>query len=437
MNKKEETSIMNKKLIGEFESAYVRLKKNGYSYANYSFSLSVFIIRLYNSLISDNTRKVFFLSREGEFLKELFDCYCEIIKHNYSIKTEYVYVSRQSTFPATLSSELDNECFLRLFKNYPNMSIAAFLKNIGFLKKDINEIETLVTFNLNKIIKGFQNSDEFKYLKKLPIFRKKYIETVLRSKSMLVDYLSQLNFFESEKVGIVDVGWKGSIQDNIYLSIDCKKIIKGYYIGLVGDVATDKQNQKKGLLFADYPINSKYYDIWCYDSHFFERFLSASHPSTKGYCRNKDRGEIIPLFNEFVGEKKNYSIIRPIQLLCKEQFIVITKKYSELSIGIEEFEKVALYYHIKMLTGVNSSNMRLQKVMKEGQEENFGLQQSNKEHLNNSFSAINILRQIKKIKMIRNSVLVMALLNSKRLFGLSVIISRFQKPKMLRKIKNV
>jgi hypothetical protein len=230
-------------------------------------------------------------------------------------------------------------------------------------------------------------------------------------------------------VAIIDVGWKGSIQDNISLACDKSIVIKGYYIGLSGDVYTDIFNQKKGILFADYPIKSVHYDIWSFDSHFFERLLTASHASVRTY-RNKD-GNVIPIYNEHGQEKNNYILIKPIQDKILLQSDRLYEHFRSLELTSSEKEKLMAKYHITALTHVNASNMKLQFELLYGQEENFGVQSSNKNIFKEALSFLNLLKQIrKKYKMIKNPVLIMEILNSKGLYFLSALIIRLQERKL-------
>ena len=129
-NKKFNRDINCKKVLTQLMNTE---HKNGISYANYSFMLFKFISALYNKLLLHSDRKVFFLAREGELLKQLFDRYCEYMQVQFGspcIKSEYLYVSRQATYPASLKC-LEEEQFETLFKEYSALSIESFLTNIG------------------------------------------------------------------------------------------------------------------------------------------------------------------------------------------------------------------------------------------------------------------------------------------------------------------
>lgn len=72
------------KKIKQFGSHYKELNEifdrfgDNYNYSNHAFPLFLFTRRLYNELETRNVKNVFFLAREGLFLKKLFDKYSEI-----------------------------------------------------------------------------------------------------------------------------------------------------------------------------------------------------------------------------------------------------------------------------------------------------------------------------------------------------------------------
>lgn len=404
------------------------------SYTNYSFSLYLFVERLYNELIKEGIRSVFFLSREGEYLKKLFDAYCGKNEVKNNIDSKYLYVSRQSTFAASLKDTLDREDFSRLFFQYNNMSINAFLKNIGISENNRMLLQNELAYDFEDTIEDFRNSNEYLQLIALPLFSKLFYETVKTAKAGLLRYLNEQGFFADDKVALVDVGWKGSIQDNISRASAERNTIKGYYLGLVGDVVTNAYNQKKGLIFADYPIKTDFFEIWNFDSHFYERLLTASHPSTKGYAQAD--GKMVPIFNEHGKEKKNYELIKPLQDAIFYQYKKLIEFWGEEGWSEEEKLKLVLRYHILAMTRVTAENMRFQLTLLKGQEENFGQQTSNENLITNHYSGTNIVKRIrKKYKSLKDPVIIARVLSYKGMFSLSAAIIRLSGKKMLKRLE--
>lgn len=405
--------------------------KNGLSYANYSFMLFRFIESLYIELIKHDDRKVFFLAREGELLKKLFDIYCQLLNKEYGmnrIDSDYLYVSRQATYPASLKG-LEEETFETLFHQYPEMSMDAFLTNIGFSEKAKKEMKKIFPNEYDRTMDDFGRSEIYEKLRNNVDFQKQYSIVVSEKKELLQSYLKQHGFFESKSAVIVDVGWKGSIQDNLVKCIEKSVVVRGYYCGLNNNAKFDSKNQKYGLVFSEYPYRTTNYSIWSYDANFMERLLTASHASTKGY--KKIEGKITPIFNEFGSEELNYNLINPVQNEMVSQFKKCIDMFYNLPILSNELEEFLTVSHIRCCCEIYRSNLELQQKLLEGQMENFGFQIKSGERLKKVFSIKNILMKIGgNHKLLKNMPLAVRVLNNHRLYGLSLCLMRLEKRRL-------
>lgn len=416
------------KVISELQSQEDR---NGLSYANYSFMLFKFIELLYNELVKNDDKKVFFLAREGELLKKLFDIYCNYVYEEYDmpcIDSDYLYVSRQATYPASLKV-LEEETFDTLFCQYPQMSIEAFLTNIGFSEEAKNEVREVFPNEYDKTVDNFRTSDIFERLRNSTIFQKKYNTIISGKRELLQAYLRQHGFFENKEAVIVDVGWKGSIQDNLVKCIEQSVTVRGYYCGLNNNAKYDSKNQKQGVIFAEYPYRTSNYSIWSYDANFMERLMTASHASTRGY--KEIEGKIEPIFNEFGSEELNYKLIKPVQNAIVSQFEKFIHVIYNLPMLSDELEEFLTLSHIRCCCGIYRSNLELQQKLLEGQMENFGFQVKSGDRLKKAFSIKNILMKIgENHKLLKNIPLAVRVLNSHKLYGLSLCLMRLEKRRL-------
>lgn len=400
-------------------------KENNSLYSDYAFFFYLFNKRLYNSVLNDGIKKLYFLSREGEFLKKLFDDYCNSLHEIFGlpiVETGYLYVSRQSTYAPSLCEALECETFDKLFDEYPNMSVNSFCNNIGVLETDILELSKQLNMNFDCEIADFKNSNEFYTLINNQMFINLYHKTVVDRKKCFTNYIRSNGICENDTIAIVDVGWKGSIQDNIYKA--CKNLkIYGYYCGLKNNAQVNDDNKKFGLMFAQTPYKSRDYDIWSFDGNFMERLLTASHASTKRY---EFAGEkCLPLFGDFDSEKQNYELIKPIQDAIRN------KQKSIISIAAKSpsFDNDIYCYaknkHMNIFKNVNKSHMRLQAMLLRGQMENFGYQKTAGNQMKSSMSTGKIVKRLKEnIKLLKNDLLVAHVLFMKGIYGLSAYFYR-------------
>ena len=151
-------------------------------------------------------------------------------------KTYYCYVSRKSTFMPSLS-HIEDENFERLFRQYINISTYEFLISCGFSNEKIKYIEAFIpSIDFYKKTEDFPNSIEFTTLKNSKQFCEMFNEQNDEQKRNFLNYLASINFFDSTSL-LVDVGWKGTIQDNIsamlHLDMDNLKSMD-IYVNLSG-----------------------------------------------------------------------------------------------------------------------------------------------------------------------------------------------------------
>ncbi|KIM05596.1 MAG: hypothetical protein KN64_03720 [Sulfurovum sp. AS07-7] len=286
-------------------------------------SLYLFIDKLFKYSKNEKISNIYFLAREGEFLKKLFDMYINYNGGN-EFKTYYCYVSRKSTFIPSLS-HIEDEKFERLFRQYVNISTYEFLISCGFSDEKIKDVETCVpNIDIYKKTEDFPNSIEFAYLKDSKQFCEIFNDQNDEQKRNFTNYLESINFFDSTPL-VVDVGWKGTIQDNISAMLN-ETLIKGAYLGLTDFASISDTNQKIGLLFE--PHNC--FDSTTVNSAFnearalYEVFLGASHGSTLSYDNAfnpvlDDNSEELNIFNSFIKPLQDEALV-VFENLCKHMY---------------------------------------------------------------------------------------------------------------------
>ena len=91
-------------------------------------TLFYFIQKLHDALVEQGVEQVYFLSREGQPLKRMFDMYRE--RAGGRITSHYLEVSRRSTLLPSLGP-LAEENFETLFRQYRRISLLEFLSSLG------------------------------------------------------------------------------------------------------------------------------------------------------------------------------------------------------------------------------------------------------------------------------------------------------------------
>ena len=262
-----------------------------------------FISKLHKKMIQDDVQIALFCSREGQLLKRLFDIYQDtFLGENQKICTEYFYVSRRSTLYSSFTS-LENEEFEMIFRQYKKITLQNFLLNLNFAN---NEITSICQDLKEKPTYVLTVDDHLlEKLKKHPQFITKFNKEK-KDSQLLRDYIERLTKNQNE-VYLVDVGWKGTIQDSIKKALPDKRIV-GYYLGLMLNVySVENKTDKTGLLFSDYPNKSEFYDIVSRNFEFYEDIFVADHGPVLKY---KKDSEIIPILED---DKKHVSIYQAVK----------------------------------------------------------------------------------------------------------------------------
>lgn len=385
----------------EVEAQLKRISKSDVSgilgYSNYCFLLYLYAERLHKELTREKIQDIYFLSREGEFLKKVFDLYLE--KHgNETIHTHYLYVSRKATYPASLNP-LGVEQFA-LLRKYPQLSVSDFLENIGMAS--VSEQLQMDQTEICKPIQDFFNSSTFLSLCAREDFQQLYESSRIKYHNIFRHYCAQEGMTAGHTVAIADVGWNGTIQDNICNSLENLDCV-GYYIGITNSAFITTNRKKNGLIFAQNPIDSHDMDLWQYDHVFLERLLWASHGATDHYQESR-KNMVIPVLKEYVSEEKNYEKILPVQQAILQKISQICNSIQKSCYSAEFLYELFLDIHLRTLYLVNNQQLELQRSMIAGQMQNFGHLSTAGDSIGNTFSKNNILKKAwKRLNLLKNT----------------------------------
>lgn len=323
------------------------------------FSLFYFIEKLHTTLLKKGAKNVFFLSREGEYLIRLFELYQKYQGFTglQYINAHYFLVSRKSTFLPSLKT-LSEENFEILFRQYRNISIYDFLSSLNFEQNDMDEISRMIQMNLHNKEDEFPTSIAFEKLINCDLFKVIYEKSRIEQNKNFNKYLDLFEVdVNKEGLNIVDVGWKGTIQDNIFRILDKQVAVNGYYLGLVAAGDAKEGNNKEGLIFSGVPYKSQYYDIYNENRALFEIILGASHGSANKYI---DKGDFIDVETKHQDEELKLfkEVIQPLQVKIEVLFIKICNVLCKRHFEENDFEYIFARIHAKMIFFPNKKQLK-------------------------------------------------------------------------------
>lgn len=268
--------------------------------------LYAFCIWLHSYLISNNIKKVLFFSRDGLILKKAYE-----LMYGESDSLYYFYASRRALIVPAFKYCKSLEEMLNMIFLEDKISVKKVLKNLGLeIDDDILTKALEYDISLDKIISldDVMNCDSKEY-KFLDLFYSRIIDESEKENEALVFYLKSIVENES-KIGIVDIGWFGNMQNSLERIINNEKLnidLYGYYVGLNPNNIYQNHYNMEGFLFD----NKKNIDIFEYERRYnsiFETMFSATHPSLKKY--NLIDNNIDFIFKENDNDDKKNELIQ-------------------------------------------------------------------------------------------------------------------------------
>ena len=230
---------------------------------------------LHEEIIKNNIEKLFFLSRDGSIMRKAYELL-------YDDETTYMYASRRALIVPSLWKTTSVNDMLSMMNLPKSIKLIYLLERLGISHNDLIKLkkynlELYKDYNLDKLI---NNKDFINYLES----RKDEIERNSRIEyNNLIKYLNNISF--SGNIGIVDIGWYGSMQNALERLLG--QNIIGFYLGIHTKRKT-QTNRMHGFLFESNKNIELDYDEYLFNS-ILEFAFSTFHGSTKRY---KDDGTV-------------------------------------------------------------------------------------------------------------------------------------------------
>lgn len=277
----------DKRRLQSIVNTLYRNSKKGTStpYTEYIVFYHTFVERLYETARKNNIKDLFFLSREGQYLKRLFDSYQEFayIGKSKKINTHYLKISRHAALQISLKN-LGDEPFTFLQKKFRNLSIDDFLLAINCPNELRSQIILELKIDGKAKVTSFFNSEIFKTLKENKRFKDYYDDHRKISHKAFKAYINSFHIdFRKEGINLVDIGWGGTMQEAIYEFFDCEIPISGFYFGLNEIYNIQPKTKRYGLNFSLMPYADYHDNILMANLQLYEQFSAADHGSAIDY----------------------------------------------------------------------------------------------------------------------------------------------------------
>lgn len=256
---------------------------------------------IHKTKIEKKIEKLFFLSRDG-FL--IYKAYKKLYP-NEAIK--YVYVSRRSLTVPLIHIQRNIEDVFSVIPTYLYTSVGTIIDRLGLNSSKYSSIIEKYGLSLETQMTKEEYLSNEKFLSFYRTVKEEIYNNSEEEFGNLIKYLDSIEF--KGNVGIVDLGWYGTIQKSLEKIVDMCHLnasIIGLYIGI-----SLKSENALGFVYSSRD-SSKKLDLFCFKS-LIELFLSANHGSLKKYIKNG--GFNFSNFEYDINEKtrKDYETIVEIQ----------------------------------------------------------------------------------------------------------------------------
>ncbi len=245
-----------------------------------------FVLDTLEKAASEDIKQIYYLTREGVFLKNIHN---EILKkRSYpNIKARLLEVSRVSTFFVSLP-KFEKQYLDRMWRQYKVQTPLSFFKSLNIETNELDEY--FEKYNIDIYKKSNLSKDQnFTLLIKDQNFQKKITRILENRKELFTSYLDSKGIQNDyKKYMVVDLGWRGSIQDNIAYFLNNCQII-GNYLGLHPSYYTPPNNVIKYAYGPNYiQDNTEVLDIvnW---TGIWEMLTNSPKGSIHTYVKKEDK----------------------------------------------------------------------------------------------------------------------------------------------------
>jgi len=231
----------------------------------------------------DGVKKIFFLSRDGQIIRDVFDLITQT--QSPAILGKYLYVSRQSLLLPAMGEDLEKELGWILAPTHI-LTTRMILSRVGI---DIDALPPTLTLD------GFRSQkdanlrgperEQFRHLLTSSDLMPHILSARNKARKNILNYFKQEGLLDGDPFAIVDIGWNGTLQRSISrileLAMPSPPPIHGYYMGIRSRNIHKPSDTMSACFWDENSLQEL--DELGYFIPMLELFVSATHPGVVGY----------------------------------------------------------------------------------------------------------------------------------------------------------
>ena len=210
-----------------------------------------FVLDVMERALQDQVQRLYFLTREGVFFLKIYEALAAHHALGFEVKPgSLLNVSRLATFAASLRDFSIKE-MMRLWTLYSVQSLGALFRTLGLDPKAFEALTLQHGLTLDDpITYPWQHGGVIAFFEDQTV-QDLILPFLQEKRNVLLAYLEAEGLpSEKARIGIVDIGWRGSIQDNLALMHPHLEMV-GYYLGLNGFLNEQPLNAPKWAFGPD------------------------------------------------------------------------------------------------------------------------------------------------------------------------------------------
>lgn len=319
-------------------------------YERLAFIILSFSLFILATAREKKCKKIYFFTREGVFFKKAFDLLCKEIPNIFSLlETEILPISRVASLALRFNESDEFLGFKDAITQYGS-DLSTFLSFFNLKEKH------------HELVKKFHDVKAILSNQHDPLVRN-LINDIADKKNRAEAFLASINF-DAEPSVIVDIGWRGSIQDSL-MSRASNQIQHGCYLGLF-EFYPGQLDRKKSAIIFDNNKGNKFEQKWTRKGvAFMETIFNAMDGSVVDYINNR------PMRKNNDCETDSFKTLSVSQDYIIEEYskIIVLLRCGHIQIG--DVNNLAVESYKKLVT--NPSREIADFYLESIQNESFGL----------------------------------------------------------------
>jgi hypothetical protein len=270
-------------------------------YAALGPMLTGFMLWLGRQAKRDGISRLFFLSREGWILKQVYDALH--VSDSCAVPTFYLYASRRATRVASLQTKGDVLALAgQPFRS--GISVGELLNSrFGLVPTDIGvEVWSECGYTGPEDKLESMPSGRIKFSNLCVRSYDKILESATAERSVYLEYLHCSGIAEEKMPAVVDIGWRANMQGALGNLLG--RALNGYYYATLQGAEVWKAKGHRIWAYAGDMIAANHPSAVVGNRHFLEYLTSHIEPSLVRLERND--AEIIPVYrmDENLGQRR-------------------------------------------------------------------------------------------------------------------------------------